>query len=268
MKKFGRKPDQIHVELSRDARMGKKNADLLLFKNRLRNRIRNDIFREFNLGASSSTRQRAAVERVVLCVHQDGICPLCGNQRVNTKITPRMAADSEGCEVAHILPKGAGGHNGLGNIVLAHKSCNRDMNRRTPRQFWESTPQCTFETGMGWVEVVYGKIERPLPSELKTASGDSLWLCYFNKRDDLAKIEQFKKEIKDIQGMTERQSSATKYAARQVMAYLADAIFDGQGLPERRRRAPAFSRPMASGPAGFVANGLCFLIHTSSGRKA
>ena len=46
-------------------------------------------------------------------------------------------------------------------------------------------------------------------------------------------IEQFKKDIKDIQGMTPRQDAATKYAARQVMAYLADAIFDGKGLPER-----------------------------------
>jgi CRISPR-associated endonuclease Csn1 len=60
-------------------------------------------------------------------------------------------------------------------------------------------------------------------------------LCYFNKRDDLYKIEQFKKEITDIdiQGMTERQEAATKYAARQVMTYLADALYEGKGLPER-----------------------------------
>src|SRR5207237_117839 len=126
--------DEIYIELSREAKMGKKDSDELLFKNRLRNRIRNDILYEFNLAATSSTQQRAAVQRVMHCVQQGGICPLCGNQTVKTKITPRMAANGEGCEVAHIIPKGSGGHNGLGNVVLGHDTCNRDMSRRTPRQ--------------------------------------------------------------------------------------------------------------------------------------
>jgi CRISPR/Cas system Type II protein with McrA/HNH and RuvC-like nuclease domain len=39
-------------------------------------------------------------------------------------------------------------------------------------------------------------------------------------------------DVKDIGGMTQRQDAATKYAARQVMAYLSDALYDGQGLPE------------------------------------
>ena len=33
--------------------------------------------------------------------------------------------------------------------------------------------------------------------------------------------------------MTNRQDAATKYAARQVMAYVAGALYDGKGLPER-----------------------------------
>ncbi len=47
------------------------------------------------------------------------------------------------------------------------------------------------------------------------------------------KIEQFKKDVSDIQEMTPRQEAATKYAAKQVMAYLADALYEGKGLPER-----------------------------------
>jgi CRISPR-associated endonuclease Csn1 len=154
---------------------------------------------------------------------------LCGQPGLTT----RLAALGDGCEVAHIIPKASGGHNGLGNIVLAHTKCNRDMGRRTPRQFWEAAIKGGFDEGLSWFEKIYAAVERPKPSEVKGASGDSLWTCYFNKRDDLAKIEQAKKDIKDIQQMTNRQDAVTKYAARQVMAYLADAIFDGNGLPER-----------------------------------
>ena len=145
---LGRKPDTISVELAREAKMGKVDADRALFKNRLRNRIRNDIIASFDLDACSSTQQRAAVARVILCMQQGGICPLCGNQKVKDKITPRTAAVGEGCEMSHIIPKGSGGHNGLGNVVLAHKKCNQDMRRRTPRQFWEQEVKGGFEEGM------------------------------------------------------------------------------------------------------------------------
>jgi CRISPR-associated endonuclease Csn1 len=228
-----RKPDEIHVELAREARMGKMDADRLLFKNRLRNRIRNDIAHEFNLDAVSSTQRRTATDRVILAVQQGGICPLCGNQNVKTAITPRMAAEGVGCEVAHILPKASGGHNGLSNIVLSHDKCNREMRRQTPRGYWQATLKGGFDEGMVWIERIYGEIDRPKLSEVKSATGNSLWSCYFTKRDDGTKIDQFKKDITDIQGMTERQGAATKYASRQVMTYLADSLFDGEGLSER-----------------------------------
>ncbi|HTQ40448.1 MAG TPA: HNH endonuclease domain-containing protein [Pirellulales bacterium] len=226
---FERKPDEVRIELSREARMGKKQADELLFKNRLRSRIKNDILISFKLDSVSSTQQRAAFERVVLAIQQDQVCPLCGKGG----LTPNLAARGSGCEIAHILPRGGGGDNGWKNIVLAHDECNRKMGRRTPRQFWEEAVPGGFDDGMAWIEKMYASIERPKPSEIKTAEGNSLWLCYFNRLDDLAKISQFKKDIKDIQGMTARQDAATKYATRQVMAYLADALFDGNGLPER-----------------------------------
>jgi CRISPR-associated endonuclease Csn1 len=148
-------------------------------------------------------------------------------------ITLRTAALGQGCELAHIIPKGSGGHNGFGNVVLGHTKCNRDMSRRTPRQFWNSDLAGGFDEGIARVEKIYSDIERPKSSEMKNATGNSLWLCYFSKRDDTAKIQQFKKDVKDIQEMTARQEAATKYASRQVMAYLADALYDGNGLPER-----------------------------------
>lgn len=232
--RFEQKPNEVHVELMREARMGAKDADRLLFRNRLRNRIRKDIIAHFGLESQSSTQQRAAVDRVILCVQQGGesaVCPLCGKHE---GLTPHTAAKGEGCEVAHILPRSAGGHNGLGNIVLAHTKCNRDMGRRTPREFWEKTLRGGFDEGIAGVANIYGEIQRPKPLETKNLSGLSLWKCYFSRRDDLAKIEQFKKDVRDITGdMTGAQEAATRYASRQVMSYLADSLYEGKGLPER-----------------------------------
>lgn len=245
MKTFFRKPDEVYVELSREAKMGKKQADALLLRNRLRNRIRRDIITAFSdLEACSSTQQRAAVDRVVLALQQRCICPLCGKTMLDCDgegITLRSAAFGEGCEVAHIIPRASGGHNGLGNVVLAHTKCNRDMQRRTPREFWNATVRDGFAAGIGWTEQIYGSVQRPKPSEIKSATGNSLWSCYFNEREDRAKIEQFKKDIKDTQQMTNRQDAATKYAARQVMAYLADALYDGNGPPERGGKRKIFA---------------------------
>lgn len=231
MTTFGRKPDQVQVELSREARMGKRDADALLFRNRLRNRIRKDIIAAFDLDSLTSTQQRAAIDRVILCVQQAGRCPICGQ----AGLTERLAATGQGCEVAHILPRASGGHNGLRNLVLAHDKCNRDMARRTPRQYWTSPhgPKGGFDEAIARVEHIYSHVERPRAKEMKTATGNVLWLCYFDWRDDRAKVEQFRKDITDIQDMTARQDAATKYATRQVMAYLADALYDGDGLPER-----------------------------------
>lgn len=234
MTTFGRKPDGVYVELAREARMGKLDADRFLERNRLRSRIRQDIIQEFDLHIRSATQQRAAVDRVVLAAQQGCVCPLCGQRLAegeDSGITLRMAAMGQGCEVAHIIPRADGGENGLSNIVLAHTKCNRDMGKRTPRQYWSEG--AGFEKGLAWIGGIYGDIERPNRSEVRQATGQSLWLCYFTMRDDNIKIEQFKKDVKDLQEMTPRQEAATKYASRQVMAYLADAIYGGKGLPER-----------------------------------
>lgn len=250
MTTFGRKPDAICIELAREAKMGKMDSDRALFINRLRDRIKKEIVETFELGGMSATQQSAAVVRVVLCMQQGGEsarCPLCGKPG----LTPRMAARGEGCEVAHIFPKGQGGHNGLTNVVLAHTKCNRDMGRRTPRAFWSATLPGGFDEGLAWVKSIYESIDRIKPSAAKDTEGLELWKCYtseqarpkkgslsdkppnyFSRRPDWAKVEQFERE-KPPPDMTDRQAAATKYATRQVMTYLADAVFGGNGLPER-----------------------------------
>src|SRR5262249_54956437 len=132
MTRFERRPDAVVIELAREARMGAVDADRLLFRNRLRSRIRSDIIEHFKLEGRTPTQQRAAVDRVVLCVQQDGVCPLCGKKG----LTPRKAALGDECELAHITPRGVGGHGGASNLVLSHDGCNRLMGRRTPREYW------------------------------------------------------------------------------------------------------------------------------------
>tara|TARA_R110002072_G_scaffold233813_1_gene391478 strand:+ start:5415 stop:9401 length:3987 start_codon:yes stop_codon:yes gene_type:complete len=227
MHKFGKKPDEVYIELAREAKMGAKDSDRYLFRNRLRNRIQNDIAQRFNLDSQTSSQQRMAMHRVVLCVQQGGICPLCGKGG----LTDRKAASGIDCEVAHIIPRASGGHNGFANIVLSHTACNRVMGRRTPREFWSDGEG--FEKGMQWVEGIYNDVKRPTYAAAKNATGVPLWMLYFDRRDDRHKIERFKKDVKDIKEMTLGQGAATQYASRQVMTYLADALFDGEGLPER-----------------------------------
>jgi len=134
MTTFGRKPDEVYIELAREARMGKMDADRLLFMNRLRNRIRKEIIREFDLESRTSTQQREAVKRVVLAVQQDCVCPLCGKRMADDEcngITLRKAANGEGCEVAHIIPRASS----LSDLRSASPT-RRSVSARTESSNW------------------------------------------------------------------------------------------------------------------------------------
>lgn len=229
MRVAGSRPAEVRIELAREAKMGAKESDRVLARNRLRERARRDIIQTFGLHAATPTQRRSAVDRVVLCVQQGSICPLCGQGG----LTHKAAAEGSNCELAHILPRAAGGDSGYRNLVLAHTSCNRDMAKRTPRQYFERPGGPGVDVAKRWLEGIYGEVKRPKPSEIRAAEGAPLWACYFDRREDMAKLAQFAKDIKDLEPMTAAQGAATKYAARQVMAYLADALFEGKGLPER-----------------------------------
>jgi CRISPR-associated endonuclease Csn1 len=227
LRQFGRKPDYIRIELGREARMTKKDADRTLERIRRQERIRKNIVKQFDLGDRTRNQQNAAVERVVLAVQQNGICPLCGNTDVKDYLCPTRAAEGNGVEVAHIIPLGNGGPNGWSNKVLAHTKCNQNMLNMTPRDLWGDR----FKEKMKRVEEIYK--DRNLPKK-EDAEGQAEWPLYFDRRDDHAKLDMFSKSVKDLEGFRESQLKDTRYAARQVMAYLADALFEGKGLPERR----------------------------------
>ena len=226
LRRFGRKPDCIRIELAREARMTKKDADRYLERNRRRSRIRKSIIDEFDLGDLARNQQAAAVERVVLAVQQNGVCPICGNAVVKDYLCPKRAAEGDGVEVAHLIPLGSGGPKGWSNKVLAHTKCNRDMLDRTPRDFWGDL----FNENLKRVDAMYKARDLPKKAD---AEGQAEWPLYFDRREDHAKLDMFSKTAEQVQGFRESQLSDTRYATRQVMAYLADALFDGNGLPER-----------------------------------
>ncbi len=231
MTHYGRRPDRVVIELARQAKMGKKDADRALYTNRLRAQIKDRIKDDFDLHSLSATQQETAVLRTVLCAQQGGICPLCGNREQAALLTLAMAARGEECELSHIVPRGIGGHNGKGNMVLGHKKCNRDMARRTPREYWQSlfAGGDAFAEGMRRVTSIYGDIKRSRSAK----EGDAFYKLYFDNRDDKRKIEQFAKGAEAVQDMSQAQLAATTYATRQVMSYIADALYGGHGLPER-----------------------------------
>lgn len=57
-------------------------------------------------------RQRVHVRNSLLALHGD-VCAWCGRPLAND------------CTIDHVLPKWAGGGHDIGNLVLAHRTCNQ-----------------------------------------------------------------------------------------------------------------------------------------------
>lgn len=212
LRKYGRKPDRVFIELARMAKQPAKVRDRQLFLNRTREKIRKTIIQDFNLAGKTLNQQRAAVDRVVLARQQQQECPYCGQ----AGLTEHLAAKGEGCEIDHIVPYSRCGDNGLNNKVLVHTNCNRDKGKRTPREWWGQD----FDQKITFAAALFKDV-KPEPTD------------YFTKRDYHRKWENFTREVREGEEWRGSQLTDTAYAARQVMAYLADALFDGAGLPER-----------------------------------
>lgn len=51
---------------------------------------------------------------------QEGMCAICGEFVL------------QGASLDHVIPKSMGGYDGLGNLVMAHRSCNQDKHSSPP----------------------------------------------------------------------------------------------------------------------------------------
>ncbi len=207
LRKFRRKPDRVVIEFARGVKDTAKRRNLQLKANREREQERKLI--EENLrgwGIAESNWDRAVL-RVRLCREQNGVCPFSlQGANANRTIAEKMAAEGREVEIEHIVPEGMSGKTmAFNNLVLCFREANHGKGMRTPADW----------LGPDGVRAMLQRIENaPI-------------------RQNRVKWERLQAPTPDEQDFRSSQLTDTAYAARQVAAYIADALFDGQGLPER-----------------------------------
>jgi CRISPR-associated endonuclease Csn1 len=207
IRKFGRAPDRIVIELAKEAKQTEKVRNKILAANREREREKKQIITDFNLGAKPLNQQAAAVERVILCRQQKGMCPytdLTPGAR-GKMITDDQAAKGTDIEIDHIVPESRSQDNYLNNKVLCCRQANRGKGNRTPKEWLTAEQFSLLEQRMGhW--------EKGLPR----------------------KWENLHRDPPPLEDFLNSQLTATAYAATQVGAYLSDALYGGEREGRRR----------------------------------
>jgi len=218
IRKFGRKPDRIVVELARSARQSARVRNAKLALNRKREKIRKQIIEEFGLGRLPLNQQRAAVERVLLCRQQKGVCAYSGRRITDREAAAGMTGDGSRLEIDHIVPWSRSHDNSLNNKVLCFADTNRDKGNRTVKE-WLGEGSKAFEE----LEQRFGHLEKGKPVEE-----------YFTKEDYARKWENLHRDAPEVEEFVESQLTDTAYASRQVVAYLRDALYGGESDGSRR----------------------------------
>jgi len=207
MRKFGRKPDRVVIEFARGVKDTAKRCNEQLAANRERDSERRLIEEDLRSWGIPESNWNRATLRVRLCREQKGICPFSlEGANANRIITERIAAEGGDVEIEHIVPEGLTGKTmAFNNLVLCFREANRGKGMRTPA---------------GWLGP-----ER-LKAMLKRLENTPV-------KNNRIKWERLQAPTPDEEGFRNAQLTDTAYAARQVAAYIADALFEGQGLPER-----------------------------------
>lgn len=213
---FGRKPDQIVVELISEARQSAKVRSQILARNRFRNAERKKIKDQFKLRGLSPNQQEAAVDRVLLLRQQRGVCAYSGEESgacaySGKAITEQQAVDGIDVEIDHIVPKSLSRDNGLNNKVLCYRNANRRKGRRTPKD------GLTPEQYAGMLQRL-GHLEKGKPEKGS----------YFSKKDNARKWKNLSSDTPDTSEHRASQYSDTAYAAKQVREWLTGALYGGE----------------------------------------
>ena len=168
-RRFGRIPDRIVIEYVRSATQPAAVCDRLLNLNRRRNRIRMAIVTEYALESLPRHQQDKAVNRVLLCRQQKGMCPYCADEN---PISELAACEGQSVEIDHIIPESRSQNNGLNNKVLCHRACNRGKGSQTPKE-WLGAQAAEFRR-LEDVSNTWAPVERPTttsPTGTAPASG-------------------------------------------------------------------------------------------------
>lgn len=207
MRKFRRKPDRVVIEFARGVKDTAKRRNQQLAANRERDKERKLIEENLSVWGIPKSNWHRAVLRVRLCREQNGVCPFSlSGPNSNRTITEQAAADGRDVEVEHIIPEALTGKTmAFNNLVLCYREANRGKGMRTPLDW----------LGSKGVEAMLQRLENaPI-------------------RANRVKWERLQAPTPDEQAFRNSQLTDTAYAARQVAAYIADALYEGQGLPER-----------------------------------
>ncbi len=197
IRKFGCKPDRVIVELVREARQSAVVRNKKLSENREREEEKRKIMEEFGLEQKTKNQQEKAVKRVLLCREQKEQCAYCGNG-INA-ISEKTAAEGNGVEIDHIIPESRGGNSFLSNLLLCHTGCNRGKGNKTPKEWF--------------TEERFQKFEQRLRHL---------------KEKNLVKWDNLHKDAPDLDEFVASQLTDAAYAAKQVVNWLRDVLYNGE----------------------------------------
>lgn len=133
-RRFGRRPDEVVIELARQAKQPEHVRNRQLAANRKPEAERRKMEQELAEWGVPESNWPATTRRVRLCPEQSGICPfsLEGPNR-DRIITERMAADGRDTEIEHVIPRNLSGPTmDFNNVVLCFREANRGKGQRTP----------------------------------------------------------------------------------------------------------------------------------------
>ena len=205
----GRKPALIRIELGRDLRNSKKHrAEIQIQQNKnlaLNEKAKTEI-RHWN--KSHPTQQieisnDPSVKMVRLMIEQEYTCIFSySDQSHQRTIGMRDIADSA-VDICHIYPRGISGMDGYGNKVLAFRSENSYMGKRTPFQAWGHSDPEKYDVIVKRAEKWFSD-DGPLQAKLK-------------KIKNKASVQRFAEEMNDF---TDAQLSDTRYIATAVRSYV------------------------------------------------
>lgn len=120
---FGKKPQEIVVEVGRELKMGKEDRDERLRDQASREKKAQEIYDKY---CKAENLKKKYIQYFRLWEQQGGQCPYCTKSiSMNDILTHQVDID-------HILPKADTEDSSENNKVLAHNNCNKTKAKRTP----------------------------------------------------------------------------------------------------------------------------------------